>query len=147
MRQSIASIALIRKTAAGRTLWLAQWNRNWQCFNLVGGHKHADETFRECMIREISEELGIAEHEDFEAAEHPAAHLEYTAWSEGAQQQTAYTMELFDVELLDTAKQKVDSDPQNRWLDETEIRARAAKDGSKISPTMKRLLLEVNWGS
>jgi hypothetical protein len=43
MRESTAAVAIIRREHKGQTLWLAQWNGNWQCYHFVGGHKRADE--------------------------------------------------------------------------------------------------------
>src|SRR5437773_919158 len=80
MRTSVASIALIQKREQGQTQWLVQWNRNWRCYNFVGGHKHPDEDFRECLLREVKEELGLDEGSDYAVADGPRAHLEYTAW-------------------------------------------------------------------
>ena len=86
-RQSIAAAALIRRTEAAQVLWLARWSRSWKRFHLVGGHKHDEESFRECLVREIGEELGLVEDADYEMAAVPTAHLEFTAWSEGAKEE------------------------------------------------------------
>ncbi len=141
MRQSNASIALIRRGQGLETRWLAQWNRSWRCYNFVGGHKHDDESFRQCVIREVNEELEIAEGSDFAVAEHPLARLDYTAWSDGAGQETHYVMELFDVRLIgEAARRQVDADPRNRWLTEAEIRSCRCTDGQPVSETMGRIL-------
>lgn len=141
MRQSIASIALIRRGQGQQTQWLAQWNRSWRCYNFVGGHKHDDESFRQCVIREVTEELEIAEGSGFAVAQQPLARLDYTAWSAGAGQQTLYVMELFEVELIGEAtRRQVDADPRNRWLTEEEIRSTRCADGQPVSVTMKRIL-------
>ena len=141
MRSSQAALALIRQQQDRQTLWLAQWNRNWQRYNFVGGHKRPEESFRECVVREVSEELGLRPDADFRAAVNPLAQLEYTAWSESARQETQYTMELFEVELLgDGSRQKVNGNPRNRWLTEVEIRGLRCGDGSRVSETMLLLL-------
>jgi len=59
MRESLGALALIRKEAEEGTLWLGRWNRHWRSYSLVGGHKHPQETFGECIIREVGEELGL----------------------------------------------------------------------------------------
>ena len=141
MRQSVAALALIRSRKEGHTLWLARWNRHWQSYSFVGGHEHPEESFRECVVREVGEELGLSEGTGFAVASQPQAHLEYTAWSESAQAETAYVIEIFDVELLGTAaRDAVDADPQNRWVTEAEIRSQRSADGEPISATMERLL-------
>jgi len=145
VRESTAAVAIIRREHEGRTLWLAQWNRNWQRYHFVGGHKHADETFRQCVIREIGEELEIAEDQDFLVADQPLAHLDYTAWSEGARQETHYVLELFEVQLLgDSTRQRIEANSRNRWLTEEEIREERCHDGSPVSETMGLLLAKAN---
>jgi 8-oxo-dGTP pyrophosphatase MutT (NUDIX family) len=141
MRQSIASVALIRRQQDGRTLWLAQWNRRWQMYNFVSGHKRPEESFRECVVREIGEELGLWEGIDFRLPTEPPKRLEFTDWSDGAGAETAYTMELFEVELIGpAARQRVDANPQNRWLTKEEIRSQRCQDGKPVSRTMSRIV-------
>jgi 8-oxo-dGTP pyrophosphatase MutT (NUDIX family) len=141
MRQSVAAIAIIRRQSDAETLWLAQWNDRWQRFHFVGGHRHDDESFRQCVVREVAEELEIAEGTGFLVGERPLAHLDYTAWSAGAGEETHYMMELFDVQLVgDAVRQQVDADPQNRWLTVEEIRSGRAADGNPVSDTMALLL-------
>jgi molecular chaperone DnaJ len=64
MRQSVAAVALIRRSEAGQALWLAQWNPHWRRYNFVAGHKRPDESFRQCVVRELAEELGLREGAD-----------------------------------------------------------------------------------
>jgi 8-oxo-dGTP pyrophosphatase MutT (NUDIX family) len=144
MRQSHAAVALIRREEAGQTLWLTQWNPKWERFHFVSGHKRPDETFRQCLVREVEEELRLREGIDFVAGTEPVAHVEYTAWSENAKADTAYTMELFNVRLTgEEARRTVDADPENRWLTEAEIQGERCADGKSVSPTMKLLLSQV----
>jgi len=144
MRQSVAAVALIRRQRDGQTLWLAQWNPRWQKYHLVSGHKRPDETFRECLVRELGEELGLREGTDFQMTPEAFARLEYTAWSESAGADTAYTMELFEVKLIGpAAREKVDANPGNRWLSDEEIRSERCDDGKAVSTTMRLLLSHV----
>jgi ADP-ribose pyrophosphatase YjhB (NUDIX family) len=146
MRQSIAAAALVQIQNSGQALWFARWSRSWKRFHLVGGHKRTEETFRECLVREIGEELGLAEGADYEMAAQPTAHLEFIAWSEGAKEETAYTTELFEVHLREPARTRVDAEPAVRWLSEAEIRAGQCSDGKPISETMQVILTKINWG-
>jgi hypothetical protein len=97
-------------------------------------------------VREITEELGLAEQADYEMAAQPTAHLEFTAWSEGAKEETAYTTELFEVDLRDPTQTRLDAEPAVRWLSEAEIRAGCCSDGKPISQTMQLILVKINWG-
>ena len=147
MRRSVAAAALIRQEQGDEVLWLARWSGSWHRYHLVGGHKRPEESFRECLVREIGEELGLEEHRDFTMAAEPVTHLEFVAWSEGAQEETAYTTELFEVQLHDgPTRAKVDAKPENRWLSEAEIRRGQSADGKPVSDTMKLLLSKIDWG-
>lgn len=52
----------------------------------------------------------------------------------------AYTVELFDAELLFHAAVTVGADANNRWLTESDIRAGRCRDGRAVSATMLRIL-------
>lgn len=143
MRRSIAAVAIIRREDRGRAQWLAQWNDHWQCYSFVAGHKRPTESFRECLVREMGEELGLHERADFTAPTEPRCQVEFTEWSQSARAETNYTMALFDVHLEnDAAREKVDADPRNRWLTQAEIQSEQAADGKRVSPTMGRLLAD-----
>jgi tetratricopeptide (TPR) repeat protein len=141
MRTSVSALALFRRSApAGRVEYLAQWNEGWHAFHFIGGHKRDSESFCDCCVREVSEELGLLEGRDFRIASERRNHLRYIHWSERAQTDTAYTVELFDAELLPPAAASVESDANNRWLTESDIRAGRCRDGRAVSPTMLRIL-------
>lgn len=141
LRQSIAAVALICRCQGDRVLWLARWNRGWNCFHFVGGHKKDNETFRQCLHREFQEELGLDEGRDFTMAQAPRATMKFEGWSQNSQSQTAYTMAVFDVSLLNSpAVAKLNGDDRVRWLALEEIRKGLCGDGRPVSPTMGRLL-------
>src|SRR5262249_12766629 len=141
MRTSVAAFALFRRAAPdGRVEYLAQWNAGWNAFHFVGGHKHDDESFRDCCVREVREELGLVEGQGFRVAAERRSRLRYVHWSESAQAETDYTIELFNAELFGDAAHQVEADPDNRWLTEAEIRAGRCRDGRAVSPTMLRIL-------
>jgi 8-oxo-dGTP pyrophosphatase MutT (NUDIX family) len=144
MRRSEGALALIRRDQPppplGHTQYLAQWNEKWHAYNFVGGHRHPDETFRACLQRELAEELNVQPGEDYRLDDRPPWHLEYSAFSESAQAETAYVMELFAVELLAEGLVRVAAGTANRWLTEAEIRAGADRDGRPVSRTVALLL-------
>jgi 8-oxo-dGTP pyrophosphatase MutT (NUDIX family) len=142
MRRSEAAVAVIRRINEGATLWLAQWNPKWERFHFVSGHRRPEETFRECLVRELGEELGLREGEGYTVSTLPPVPVAFSAWSVSAGADTSYAMELFDVELTPAAEARTSADPANRWLSEAEIRDGRAGDGRPISATMVRLLDE-----
>jgi 8-oxo-dGTP pyrophosphatase MutT (NUDIX family) len=143
VRQSVGGLALIGREVNGRYLFLAQWNAKWQAFHFVGGHRQPGESFRACVSREVAEELGLREGDEFVVAEQPRVHLEYTAWSESARAETAYAVEVFAVELTATALQKIEEDPTNQWLTVAEVHDGRCADGGRVSPTMALVLSQL----
>lgn len=141
MRQSVAGIALIARHSNGQRLWLAQWNDRWKGYHFVGGHKRESETFRQCVMREVEEELHLSDGSDFVVARKPTARLEYDGWSDGADEETHYTIELFDVALQnDAVVDAVGRQRENRWLSEPEISHGRSDEGLPMSRTMKSLM-------
>src|SRR5579863_2453328 len=102
MRTSTAALALISQPGQPPR-WLVQWNERWQAYAFVGGHRHDDESFAECIIREISEELGLVAGTEFRVGLYPLVRLDFRAFSASAQEETEYHHELFSVELLANA--------------------------------------------
>lgn len=146
MRQSVAAFALFRQCAGGRWLWLAQWNRHWQMYNFVGGHKHEDETFRDCVIREVSEELQLRPDADFTADREALAHFEYMAFSRSSRRETSYVIEVFRMELGNSeVLERLGGGPDNRWLSKEEIQSQHTGDGRPVSETMKMILDKLGW--
>jgi len=139
LRRSEGGLAIVQRCAKGETQWLAQWNEKWQAYFFVGGHRADRETFRECVIREITEELDLSPAE-CPVAECPAHHFEYQAVSKSANELTSYTMELFEAHLTQCALDKIGVDPNNRWLTKGEILRMEADDGRPVSESMAAIL-------
>jgi len=135
MRTSVAALALIRRAAPTGDEYLTQWNEKWGMYSLVGGHVEGEETFRECCVREVAEELELALGVGFAVAERPMRpEVEYTAMSGGLNVMTLYRVALFAVELrTPEAVAKVSAMPENRWLTLPEVSAGATTDGKPVS--------------
>lgn len=139
MRVSVAGLACIRRDGATGPEYLAQWSQKWGMFSLVGGHVEDGETFRECCIREVAEELNLEPGVGYAVADQPFREgVEYVAMSGGARVETLYKVALYPVELLTPeAEAKVSAMPQNRWLTPAEIAAERTADGKPISAQVK----------
>jgi 8-oxo-dGTP pyrophosphatase MutT (NUDIX family) len=141
MRKSIASIALIERNREGEPQWLAQWNPGWSGYHFVGGGKRPDESHRECLVREIEEELGLRDGVECRVSDRPRARLQYLRWSDRAQTVTEYAIEVFETELRAPSAVEVEGpDGSNRWLSLSDIRIGRTPDGRAVSPTMGELL-------
>jgi hypothetical protein len=147
MRESIGAFALIRTHELENTCWLAHWNQGWESYNFVGGRKRPDESFRECVTREICEELRLNAGTDFRVSRERAGHFEYVAWSERWRETTAYTIEAYRVEFCsaDVAR-SVTTRSENRWLSRDEIRRCLTDDSQAVSKTMDFILSKIEVG-
>jgi len=144
MRESIAAMALIQRRDNGQTAILCQWNDRWGCFHLVGGHKHPDESFRDCAIREVEEELALQHLADFRVDHEPSGCARFTAWSNAAERTTRYIIEVFSAEFTsDAVRAQVECDPNNRWLTFDEITAGMCCDGRPVSRTLPQILVQL----
>jgi 8-oxo-dGTP pyrophosphatase MutT (NUDIX family) len=143
MRISEAAFALItRVNAQGEAEYLTQWNEKWHAYSMIGGHREEGESFRECCIREVQEELGLVPGSDIHIADTPLRPAdEFTEFSQSTQVQTRYSFELFAVEKLSAASMvTVDANRQNRWLTEKEIRELNTKEGQPVAAQVVRVL-------
>jgi hypothetical protein len=136
-------VAVIERSANGQRQWLVQWNAAWKAYNLVGGHKRGRESYRECLVRELGEELELEPLVDYTVDAESDHRLEFEAWSERAHQLTYYEMELFRVQLTPAAELRVNTNPDNRWLTDKEIINKQTHDGQPVSETIYRLLESV----
>jgi ADP-ribose pyrophosphatase YjhB (NUDIX family) len=131
----------------GRAWWLGRWNRRWCQFSAVGGHKRPGETYRECLHRELLEELGIEPERNCAVSDPALAHWEFVAFSMGQLEWTAYSIELLGVQLLSKSIiQHVTAGPFNRWLNEDEIALGEARDGLPVSELMRLVLSNATTG-
>jgi ferredoxin-NADP reductase len=144
-RRSEASWALITRRDGPEDRWLARWNAHWARYNFVGGHRHDGESYRDCLVREIVEELGLMERRDYTICQPaPFAHMTYNAWSMSAARDTSYEIEVFGVSLADTTARFTTQRPV-RWLARAEIESLQCANGKPVSGTMRRVLESMNW--
>ncbi len=144
MRISEAGLALFKRTGAGGvTEYLTQWSDTWHAFSLVGGHVEPGESFYQCCVREIEEELALANGDGFRVAPGPLRpRFEYTAVSQRAGVETRYVIEIFASELLTPeAVAQVETASNNRWVTEPEIRRHLTFDGKAVSAQVGTVLI------
>src|SRR5690349_10566943 len=108
MRTASAAFALFRRlTPAGRVEYLAQSNRHWAAFNLVGGKVDDGESFRDACVREVAEELGLLDGLDCAIAAEASCRVREVGHSQRHRVDTAYTFEVFAAEFLGNAVEHV----------------------------------------
>ena len=102
MRVSEAALALItRVNAQSETEYLTQWNETWHAYSLIGGHVEAGESFRECCVQEVEEELELRSEIDFRLASEAMGPInEYDEVSKAAGVLTNYRIQVFSTQIL-----------------------------------------------
>jgi 8-oxo-dGTP pyrophosphatase MutT (NUDIX family) len=141
LRKSEAGLALITRTVAGKTEFLCQFHEKTRGYFLVGGHREDGESFRDCVIREVGEELNLTSN-DFHVASQPRSALTYMARSRSTGIDTEYFFELFDVQIGDRSLTKIESEPNNRWLSAEEILEMRLHRSQSVSPDLRRILIQ-----
>ena len=143
LRRAEAAFAMFtRRNSRNEREMLAQWNLPWQRYSLIGGRREVGESFRECCVREIEEELGLRSGVDFQvAAESLGPRCEYRAYSLRQSVETYYVFEVF-IATIESASSLalVARDERNRWLTDHEVRLGATEDGFAIAEQTGRIL-------
>ena len=136
MRLSEAALAIIERDAAPGE-WLLLWNNSWQAYSLIGGHREEDESFRNCCLREVAEELKCAAG-DVTVGIYPYVSLRFREFSHSARVETDYSWQVFvarvDAEVLNRLP------PECRWATAAQIRAGRASDGRPIADQVRKVL-------
>ena len=110
MRASNAALAIVtRVNSLGSAEYLTQWNNRWQAYSLIGGHVEEGETFQQCCIREVAEELECDQH-SIAAAPYPYATLRFREFSRAAKVETDYHWQVFIVRVTDSTLQQLPAD-------------------------------------
>ena len=132
-----ASFALFTRNGENGVEYLAQWNSRWQRYNFVGGKQEQQETPRECVLREVEEELQLDFESDFHVSESAICKLRFTEISERTGKATDYHFAMFQAHFTGQEVAGTISDrSENRWLTVTEIVSQATDDGRAISRVM-----------
>lgn len=136
MRVSAAALSIIQESNA----WLVQWNENWHAYSLIGGHVEPGETFRECCVREVAEELECSESV-VEAAPDAYATLRFCEYSKAAKEETDYQWQAFITRLPASTLSQL---PSNcAWVTADEIRSAKTVSGQPIADQVRRVLKTV----
>ena len=142
-RTSEAALAVFIRRQPGKPVrYLVRWNKKWQAFSLVGGHRSPEESFRQCCIREIEEELEIQDGLEFQVAETPLKELlEYSAHSNSTGYITEYKFAIYSATLQANAVIAENSgDRINRWVTPEEVKNGLTDDFLVISNQAQTVL-------
>ena len=132
-----SSIALLRHPEQMERLWLAWWNRREDAWDFVTAERLENESFRECLDREIAWVLPLQRSQQYLISSVARLHLDLSA----DEMETTCAVEFYVVDLYGrTAQEAVDSCDQLRWLSGSELLSGETADGAPVSPRLVKLL-------
>ncbi|QDT26922.1 hypothetical protein [Gimesia panareensis] len=145
MSNFVGSFILFQSSIEGKPHWLVHWNYERQEFMLPGARKRPYETFQHCLISELEKSFELAPFEDFIVSREPLTHLAFSLKPAQEQLSEHYIIELFDFyELQNTAREHLERDLRNRWVNELEIEAGTTIDGFPIAELLVTLYHKAN---
>lgn len=150
-REITAIVALIKARVEGEDKYLLQFNKHWNCYNLISGKEEEEDrgSLRNTALREVSEELFLERERDFTVRELPIEAVEIVQFSERHRVYTKYKFKLYQV-FFNRPFSEINSwlmmNRYNRWFTEQELRAGKGREGSDISDTVRGLVKEIPRG-
>jgi hypothetical protein len=141
MQHFIRSIALIRKPSAHRTSWLARWQNHSRCYDFIMAEPLEEESFRECIDREVGWVLKLERERDYLVANMAQINLDFCDALPGDAHETHIVVAFYVVDLYRKSAWKlVDADGENCWLSAEEIYTGFAQDQRPIEPNLRFLI-------
>lgn len=135
------SVALVRHPREPESKWLAQWDSQTNCYQLVSAVKPPELSYRECLNQVLPLRLGLNPQRDYLMSGMSRMHLDTALQLPERQTPTLYSVEFFVVDLYGSAAlAKVDANPHHVWLHSTEWLAGQSAEGLSISPVLVQLL-------
>tara|TARA_R110002111_G_scaffold262869_1_gene342129 strand:+ start:42875 stop:43330 length:456 start_codon:yes stop_codon:yes gene_type:complete len=145
MGNFVGSFILFQTSLDQKIHWLGHWNYERQEFMLPGAKKKPFETFQHCLIYEIEKTFELAPFDDFIVSQDALAHLAFSDKPSPSQSSEHYIIELFAFEALQSpARQILERDLRNRWINEQEIEEGSTIDGFPISELFRSLFHKAN---
>ena len=136
-----ASIALIRHHDEPEHHWLAFWNASQRQFSFVVAERLGNESWRECLDRELAWELDLRRGKDYLISSMARLHYEETTVEPDGDEPSKLEIEFYIVDPYGRAGREIFAAlPDSRWLTNNELRAGSCKSGEAIDPWLVDLL-------
>lgn len=134
------SVALIPEDSESNSRWLCLWDNNRSCFDCVTAERGDNESFRDCIHREVLESLDLTKR-DVLVSNMAQLNLEFVHTLPESTSDTHVAVSFYLVHLYsETARQAVKEMVEGRWLTGKELLHGETTDGWAVSPTLSYLL-------
>jgi hypothetical protein len=139
MNHFTGSIALLRHPKQLENLWLANWDARRQHFDFVTAARLDDESFRECLDREIAWVLDLRPGKDYIISSQARLHLDLRV--DLTVEGTFYVVEFYIADLYGKASRAmVELNKEVRWLTGDEVLSGQTSEGVPVNPSLVELL-------
>lgn len=140
MPDFVGSIALIRRFENEQTRWLVQHHECSNICRLIQAERLEEESFRECIDREVSWALSLERNKDYIISSVPRLHLEVQLRAPGKEEGDKIVVEFYVVDLYGRkAAGKLDQE-NLYWVTGAELKLGVTGDGRAIDPLQQKLL-------
>jgi len=139
MNHFTGSIALLRHPEQLENLWLAYWDARCKHFDFVTAERLDDESFRECLDREIAWVLDLRRAKDYIISSQARLHLDLPV--ESTDGESFYVVEFYVTDLYGKASRAmVELNKDARWLTSDEVLSGQTSEGVPVNPSLVELL-------
>lgn len=139
MNHFTGSIALLRHPEHLEDQWLTYWDVGRKYYDFVTAERLDDESFRECLDREIAWVLDIRRGKDYIISSQARLHLDIPIESET--DDTFFVVEFYIADLFGkSGRASVELNKQLRWLNSDEVLSGQTSDGVPVNPSLVELL-------
>ncbi len=139
MNHFTGSIALLRHPEYLENNWLAYWDARRKHYDFVTAERLDDESFRECLDREIAWVLDIRRGKDYIISSQARLHLDIPVESED--DDTFFVVEFYIADLYGkSGRASVELNKQLRWLSSDEVLSGRTSDGQLVNSSLVELL-------
>lgn len=144
MPDFVGSIALIRRVEDGKTKWLVRHHACSDTYKLVQADRLEEESFRECIDREISWSLSLERNRDYIISSVPRLHLEVQNRAPGEETGDILIVEFYVVDLYGRKAIEKLADESNHWVTGAELNLGVTGNGRAIDPLQQKLLAKAD---
>ncbi len=145
MNSFVGSIALIRHPEQLERQWLAHWDRSAEQYEFVTAERLEQESWRECLDREIAWSLNLRRGKDYIMSSAARLHFEAQLPVPGNEEETVFVVEFYVTDLYGGAALGVlDRNPDTCWLSGHELLSGVTAEGKSVAPILVMLLTKAD---